>query len=90
MTEKHLPRDVRDIALAGHAGAGKTSLAEAVLFVAGCSERLGKVDDGTATTDFEPDETKRKMSISLAMAPCAWNGLCSPTATSMISWHPGM
>jgi elongation factor G len=74
MTEKHLPRDVRDIALAGHAGAGKTSLAEAVLFVAGCSERLGKVDDGTATTDFEPDETKRKMSISLAMAPCAWNG----------------
>ena len=72
--EKHEPRDVRDIALAGHSGAGKTSLAEAVLYVAGCSERLGRVDDGTATTDFDPDETKRKISISLAMAPCDWNG----------------
>jgi elongation factor G len=72
--EKHLPRDVRNIALAGHSGAGKTSLAEAILHVAGCSERLGRVDDGTATTDFDPDEIKRKISLSLAMAPCAWNG----------------
>jgi elongation factor G len=74
MTEKHLTRDVRNIALAGHSGAGKTSLLEAILHVAGCSERLGRVDDGTATADFDPDETKRKISIHLALAPCGWKG----------------
>ncbi|MGC4044472.1 MAG: elongation factor G [Armatimonas sp.] len=70
--EKHLPRDVRNIALAGHAGGGKTSLLEAILHVAGVNERLGRVDDGSATTDFDPDETQRKHSIHLALAPCDW------------------
>lgn len=70
--EKHLPRDVRNIALAGHAGGGKTSLLEAILHVAGVNERLGRVDDGTATTDFDPDEIQRKHSIHLALAPCDW------------------
>ena len=51
--------DVRDIALAGHAGAGKTSLAEAFLYVAGHTDRLGKVDEGNTLLDYDPEEIRR-------------------------------
>src|SRR5579883_1685405 len=74
MTERHSTRDVRNIALAGHAGAGKTSLVEAILHVAGCSNRQGRVDDGSAALDFDPDEQKRHHSIHLALAHCGWDG----------------
>jgi elongation factor G len=74
MVERHLTRDVRNIALAGHTGSGKTSLVEAILHVAGCSNRQGRVDDGSATLDFDPDEVKRRHSIHLALANCGWNG----------------
>ena len=63
---------IRNVAIIAHGGAGKTSLTEAFLFNAGAVTRLGKVDDGTATTDFEPEETKRKVTISSALAPCEW------------------
>ena len=63
---------IRNIAVIGHGGAGKTSLVEAMLFNAGHTSRLGKVDDGTATTDFFPEEIKRKISVSTALAPCEW------------------
>ncbi len=56
----------RTIALVGHGGSGKTSLAEAMLFNAKAIDRLGKVDDGTAATDYEPEEVKRKASVSAA------------------------
>ena len=59
---------LRSVVLAGHAGAGKTTLAEQLLFRAGAIPRLGKVDDGTAHLDFEPEEHKRRMSLSLAVA----------------------
>ncbi|MDO8683611.1 MAG: elongation factor G [Armatimonadota bacterium] len=65
---------IRNIALAGHSGSGKTSLVESLLFAAGAVERLGRVDDGTATTDYDADETKRKISINTALAPCEWQG----------------
>ncbi len=58
---------IRSVVLAGHAGAGKTTLAEQVLFRAGAIPRLGRVDDGTAHLDHEPEEQKRHQSLSLAV-----------------------
>jgi elongation factor G len=65
---------IRNVALAGHQGAGKTSLAESLLFNTGAIDRLGRVDDGTAKTDFDPDEQKRRISINVALAPVEWRG----------------
>ncbi len=58
---------LRSVVLAGHAGAGKTTLAEQLMFKAGAIPRLGRVDDGTAHLDFEPEEQRRRMSLSLAV-----------------------
>ena len=58
---------IRSVVLAGHAGAGKSTLAEQVLFRAGAIPRLGRVDDGTAHLDYEPEEQKRHQSLSLAV-----------------------
>jgi elongation factor G len=66
------PARIRNIALVGHGGAGKTTLAEALLFASGAIGRLGRVEDGTTTTDFEPEEVKRRISVSLALAPVEW------------------
>src|SRR5437016_1004594 len=63
---------IRNLVLIGHGGTGKTSLAEAALFVSGAVNRLGKVDDGTTTSDFDPDEVKRKVSINASLAPVEW------------------
>ncbi len=59
---------LRSVVLAGHAGAGKTTLAEALLYRTGAISRQGRVEDGTTTLDFEPEEQKRHMSLSLAVA----------------------
>ena len=59
---------IRNIALIGHSGEGKTSLAEAMLFNAKSIDRLGKVEDGNTTMDFDAEESNRKISISLAVA----------------------
>ncbi|HHV99567.1 MAG TPA: elongation factor G [Clostridiaceae bacterium] len=63
---------LRNVCLMSHGGAGKTTLAEAMLFNAGAIDRLGKVTDGTTTSDYDPEEIKRKISISTAIAPCEW------------------
>ena len=65
---------IRNVALVAHGGAGKTTLTEAMLFTAGATTRLGRVEDGTTTTDFDEDEIRRKISISAAMAWCEWKG----------------
>jgi len=67
---KHYSADnIRNIGLFSHGGAGKTSLAEAMLHVSGATTRLGKIEDGNTVTDYDVDEIKRRMSISLALAP---------------------
>jgi elongation factor G len=65
---------IRNIALVAHGTAGKTTLTEALLFCAGATTRLGRVDDGTTTTDFDEDEIRRKISISTALAWAEWKG----------------
>ncbi|HEX7588364.1 MAG TPA: GTP-binding protein, partial [Anaerolineae bacterium] len=64
---------VRNIVLVGHSGSGKTSLAEALLFNTGAVTRLGKVDDNTSASDFDPEEQRRKISINTSLIPCEWN-----------------
>lgn len=60
---------IRNVALVGHGSAGKTSLAEALLFCAGAIARMGRVEDGSTVTDFDPEEQRRTISVSLALAP---------------------
>ena len=66
--------NIRNVALVGHGGAGKTSLAEALLFAAGATTRLGKIEDGTTVCDFDPEEQRRRISVSLALAPFELDG----------------
>jgi elongation factor G len=66
---------IRNVALVGHGGAGKTSLAEALLLVAGAIPRLGRVEDGSTVLDFDPEEQRRRISVSLALAPFELDGV---------------
>ena len=64
--------NIHNVILLSHGGAGKTSLSEAMLFNAGVINRLGKVDDGSSTSDYDPDEAKRRISINLSLLPLPW------------------
>ncbi|MCZ6624939.1 MAG: elongation factor G [Deltaproteobacteria bacterium] len=66
---------LRNVGLLGHGGAGKTSLGEAMLFTAGATQRVGRVEDGTSVLDFEPEEVKRHISISTAFHSLLWKKL---------------
>jgi len=68
------PGKVRNVVLLSHYGAGKTSLAEAMLFTSGAIKRLGSVESGTTTSDYDPSEIERRMSISLSLLPQEWKG----------------
>ena len=65
---------LRNVALLAHSGAGKTSLVEAMHFATGAISRLGKIEDGTTVSDFEPEEHKHQTSLQLSIAPCTFSG----------------
>lgn len=65
-------KKILNIALAGHSGCGKTSVAESILYLSKASDRLGKIEDGNTTLDFDSEEIKRQASIMTAVAPIEW------------------
>ena len=72
--EQVYTKSIRNVALLGHSGGGKTSLAESMLYISRLTDRLGNVTDGNTICDYDPEEIKRGYSVSAAMAPLLWNG----------------
>ncbi|MDO4940124.1 MAG: elongation factor G [Erysipelotrichaceae bacterium] len=70
--KEYLSKDIRNVALVGHSGAGKTALVEAALYLTKAIDRMGKTVDGTAAMDFDPEEAKRGLSVFTALAPIEW------------------
>src|SRR6202047_2405966 len=64
--------NIRNVAMVGHGHAGKTTLVSAMLYTAGATQRLGRVDEGSATTDYDEEEIARKMSIGTGLAFVEW------------------
>ena len=86
MSEK--VESLRNIALAAHSGAGKTSLAEAMLYDSGTIKRMGRVEDGNTALDFEPEELKRASSISSGFYQFNWKK-SSPKSDQNRQYWPG-
>ena len=72
---KYANNNIRNILIAGHAGSGKTTLTEALVYFSGAAERMGRVEDGTTVSDFDPEEIKRKTSLSAAVVPVEYDGI---------------
>ena len=68
-------KDIRNILVAGHAGCGKTTLTEALLYMSGATERMGRVEDGTTASDFDPEEVRRKASLNSSVVPVEYEGI---------------
>ena len=72
--KNYTAKNIRNIAVVGHGGTGKTSLAEAMLFNTGAINRLGRVEDGTTTADYHPEEVKRGITVHTSAVPCEYEG----------------
>ncbi|MEE0802054.1 MAG: elongation factor G [Gemmiger sp.] len=72
---EYASKDIRNILVAGHAGCGKTTLVEALLYMSGATERMGRVEDGTTASDFDPEETRRKASLNSSVVPVEKDGV---------------
>ena len=69
---QYIAKNIRNVVFAGHASAGKTSLVEAAYYLTGKSDRLGSIAEGNTISDFDPEEIRRKSSISASVTPCEW------------------
>src|SRR5437764_9914848 len=81
--------NVRNVLFAGHSHAGKTSLVSALLYTAGATQRLGRVDEGNTVTDFDEEEVARKMSIASALGYAEWNRAGATTKVNVVD-APGL
>jgi elongation factor G len=87
--KEYQTKQLRNVALLGHGSAGKTSLAEAMLFTSGATNRMGKIEDGSTTADFDEEEIRRRISLSLTLVPVEWgdckiNLLDTPGTTDFV------
>ena len=71
---EYASKDIRNILVAGHASCGKTTLIEALLYASGATERMGRVEDGTTASDFDPEEVRRKASLNSSVVPVEYQG----------------
>ena len=82
-------KDIRNIVLLGHSGSGKTTLAESMLYLTGGTDRLGRIADGNTVCDYDPEEIRRQISISLAVAPVNINWMSTHVSSyKMLKAHP--
>jgi elongation factor G len=72
--KEYTPDHIRNVSLIGHGGAGKTMTAEALLFSAGATTRLGRVEEGNTVSDYRADEIERRISVSSSLINCEWKG----------------
>ena len=73
--QSYQAENIRNIAIVGHGSEGKTTLAEQMLYLSGAIDRLGRVEDGNTTMDYDPEEAKRGVSISAGVAALEWKGM---------------
>lgn len=73
--KEYKTKNLRNVGIVGHSGAGKTTLTEAILFYTKTIDRAGKVEDGTTTCDYDAEEKRRRISVATAIAPCEWENV---------------